>query len=112
MRHNERAVYLIHPSLWFPSESELSFPLNATAAAKEAEESAKPAASPRLTLQQEQQQQPQLPLQEQQMQEQRKASIWQQVEEIQKQLRQNTQQLDPETFVTLTGNDWLVCVYT
>ncbi|KAL8431668.1 hypothetical protein ACSSS7_005156 [Eimeria intestinalis] len=103
MRQNERAVYLLHPSLIFPSNYLFSFPWNTTAAAREEHAAASDDKSdtepPRdASLKH----YPSLHQQE------RERAFKERLEELQRQHRDLTQHIQHSDTVSLTCRDWLM----
>ncbi|KAL8448852.1 hypothetical protein Emed_003560 [Eimeria media] len=103
MRQNERAVYLLHPSLVFPSDYSFSFPWNSTAAAREEhaeaannQSEAEPVPASSLKHY------PSLHQQE------RERALRKRLEELQRQHRDLTQDIQHSDIVSLTGRDWLM----
>ena len=102
MRHNERAVYILHPSLSFSSDFNFSCSWNSTAAARDAAEAEAarlrppPPTFPALK--------PHVPLQQQE----REKLLMDKLQEMRRRYTELTQRFDPSDVVTLTANDWLM----
>ncbi|KAL8273785.1 hypothetical protein Esti_002259 [Eimeria stiedai] len=103
MRQNERAVYLVHPSLVFPSDYLFSFPWNTTAAAREAHAGASRGGS-----EAEPPQDSALKHYQSLHQQERERALREKLEVLQRQHRDLTQQIQHSETVSLTGRDWLM----
>ncbi|KAL8449545.1 hypothetical protein Emag_003583 [Eimeria magna] len=103
MRQNERAVYLLHPSLVFPSDYLFSFPWNSTAAARdEHAAAAKGQSEAEPILDSSLKHYPSLHQQE------RERALRERLQELQRQHRDFTQDIKHSDTVSLTAKDWLM----
>ncbi|XP_026193070.1 uncharacterized protein LOC34617268, partial [Cyclospora cayetanensis] len=101
MRHNERAVYLLHPSLSLPQDFQFIFPYNATAAAKDLQHPPKEDVelmgppsplNPKLTAEQKEQEK----------------ALQQQLRLLRELQQQHMPRYTEKDVVELTGKEWLM----